>query len=85
MLEQFVYLCIYVFCGVAEFLVEHLVRSGETEGLKTPDAAFCLWHETEEVHWQTCGETELLHALWENALLVLLGLLTEESSVGHGQ
>ena len=72
-------MCVNVFCSVAEFLIEHLVRSRETEAFESPDSAFCFWHKTEEVYRQTCGETELLHALWENALLVLLRLLTEET------
>lgn len=37
--QELVYLLIYVFCGVSQFLVEHLVRCRETKGFQSPDTA----------------------------------------------
>ena len=34
--QQFLYLLVDILASEAEFLVEHLVRSGETEALQTP-------------------------------------------------
>ena len=77
LLEQFLNLVVDVLGGEAEFLVEDLVRSGETEALKTPDSAI-LADEAFECARQTCGHTETLDAFRENFVLVFLGLLAEE-------
>lgn len=70
--EELVDLCVNVLCGIAELLVEDLVRSGESEGLETPDGALSLRDEAEKVYRQTCGQTELFDSGREDRLLVLL-------------
>ena len=76
--EQCLYLLIYILTSVAKFLVEHLVRSRETEALETPDATICTYKSFESNRQSGC-HTELLLACWQNALLILLRLAAEKS------
>ena len=76
--EQSFNLLVNILTGEAELLVEHLVRSRETEALETPYGTIGTY-QTLEVYRQTCGETELLNASRQNALLILLRLAAEQT------
>ena len=76
--QQLLNLLIDVLTGEAELFVEHLVRSRETEALETPNGPVCTY-QAFEVDGQTSGETELLLACRQHALLILLRLAAEQS------
>jgi hypothetical protein len=71
-------LLVNILSGETEFLVEHLVRSRETEALESPNSTVGTY-KTFEVDRQTCGQTELLLASGEHALLILLALAAEQA------
>ena len=64
--------------GEAEFFVEDLVRSGETEALETPDSAVFA-NETFERARQAGCHTETFDTLRQHLVLIFLILLTEET------
>ena len=76
--KQFFNLIVHILASEAELLVEHLVRSRETEALETPNSTIGTY-QTFKVYRQTSGETELLLTSGQNALLILLRLAAEQT------
>ena len=81
-LEDSLDLLVDVLGGEAQFFVEHFVGCTEAEAVESPDAAVGS-DESFEVHGQSGGESELLHACGENGLLVILGLGAEQPFGGY--
>ena len=69
---------INILASEAELLVKHLVRSRETKALESPYGTVGTY-QTLKVDGQTGGETELLLATGQNALLILLRLAAEQT------
>ena len=76
--SKFLHLLVDILARVAQLLVEHLVGSREAEALQTPYAAVGTY-EALEVDGQTGGQTELLLAGGQHALLILLRLRAEQT------
>ena len=77
-LQQLLYLVIDVLGGEAEFFVEDLVRSGETEGVESPDGTVFA-HEGFECARQAGCHTEAFDAFRQDGVLVVFRLLAKET------
>ena len=82
LLQEGLHLVVDVLTGESELLVEHLVGSRETEALESPDGTVGTY-QAFEVDGQTGGQSELLLACGQHALLVLLRLRAEKSLGGN--
>ena len=71
-------LFVYVFGCVSEFLIQHLVRSSETEALHTEYLSVCA-DKTFKCDRQTSRHTEYLGSSRKYAFLILLALAAEQA------
>src|SRR5690606_13515067 len=80
--QVFLHLVIYILRGKAKFLVQHLVRGGETEGVHTPDLTY-IAHKALKGNRKACRKAELTLVCRQYALLVGFTLRAEQPFGGY--
>ena len=78
MLKHALYLIVNILSCKAKFLVKHLVRSGETETIKSEDLAVRTYKSL-KVDRKARSKSEDLCSTWQDLLLIALALAAEKS------